>query len=189
MRATLRRSCNACAKAKLRCDLRTPQCSRCLKRRSNCTYANEPLTSSPVVRASPPGTPGNHVPISGSTREASSESTSGTMIVPVVADSAVLLGNATDLSFDPFDSYPTTRLPRARVQRLIHHCNSPRRSVGFLGALLADFASSLEYRLSVLSFRPQRDVKPIRHLVVASRTFRPSLISCLFTNSIFRRRA
>ncbi|EAW12050.1 Zn(II)2Cys6 transcription factor domain-containing protein [Aspergillus clavatus NRRL 1] len=46
MRQTLRRSCAACAKAKHSCDLRTPRCSRCLKRQVPCLYANEPLTAS-----------------------------------------------------------------------------------------------------------------------------------------------
>lgn len=43
---TLRRSCDACAKSKLSCDLRTPQCSRCAKKHTTCVYANQPLTSS-----------------------------------------------------------------------------------------------------------------------------------------------
>ncbi|ETS74551.1 hypothetical protein PFICI_13035 [Pestalotiopsis fici W106-1] len=85
MRLTLRRSCNACAKAKHSCDLRTPQCSRCAKRKSQCVYANRPLN--------PP------------TRDQE------LMKAPQPASTA----------FDPFDSYPPTRLPRAHVQRLIHH--------------------------------------------------------------------
>jgi hypothetical protein len=81
MRKTLRRSCDACAKSKLSCDLRTPRCSRCIKRNADtCSYANEPLS----------------LPIT-----------------PV---------NSGIQAFDPFDSYPKTRLPRARVQQLIQHC-------------------------------------------------------------------
>lgn len=87
MRLTLRRSCDACAKAKHSCDLRTPQCSRCVKRKSQCVYANRPLN--PPARDQE------------------------LMRAPQPASTAL----------DPFDSYPPTRLPRAHVQRLIHHCN------------------------------------------------------------------
>jgi len=45
MRRTLRRSCAACAKAKHSCDLQTPKCSRCQKRKVDCVYANQPLNS------------------------------------------------------------------------------------------------------------------------------------------------
>ncbi|KAK0707318.1 hypothetical protein B0H67DRAFT_602680 [Lasiosphaeris hirsuta] len=51
MRQTLRRSCAACARAKHSCDLRTPRCSRCIKRRVPCVYANEPLTAVPEIMA------------------------------------------------------------------------------------------------------------------------------------------
>ncbi|KAI4597551.1 hypothetical protein KJ359_004253 [Pestalotiopsis sp. 9143b] len=85
MRLTLRRSCDACAKAKHSCDLRTPQCSRCAKRKSQCVYANRPLN-------------------------------------PPTRDQALMKAPQPErTSFDPFDSYPPTRLPRAHVQRLIHH--------------------------------------------------------------------
>ena len=40
---TLRRSCNACARAKTRCDLLSSGCSRCLKKKTRCVYTNEPL--------------------------------------------------------------------------------------------------------------------------------------------------
>ncbi|KAK4165319.1 hypothetical protein QBC43DRAFT_31964 [Cladorrhinum sp. PSN259] len=93
MRQTLRRSCGECAKAKQKCDLQTPRCSRCLKRNSQCSYANEPLTltapNSPQTAASDSPGPG-----------------------PLTT---YRIG-----SLDPFDSYPQTRLPRERVQRLIH---------------------------------------------------------------------
>ncbi|KAL4881675.1 hypothetical protein BJY04DRAFT_188567 [Aspergillus karnatakaensis] len=93
MRPTLRRSCAACAKHKLSCDLRTPRCSRCLKRQVLCVYANEPLTA-------PQG------PQTGS-----AGSTSHT---------AATLNTRRFASLDPFDSYPPTRLPRDHVQRLIY---------------------------------------------------------------------
>ncbi|KAM3539900.1 hypothetical protein ARSEF1564_007172 [Beauveria bassiana] len=46
MRQTLRRSCSACARAKSRCDLRKPHCSRCASRNISCLYANEPSSTS-----------------------------------------------------------------------------------------------------------------------------------------------
>ncbi|KAK4040186.1 hypothetical protein C8A01DRAFT_15878 [Parachaetomium inaequale] len=88
MRRTLRRSCAACAKSKHSCDLGTPRCSRCSKRKVQCVYANEPLTAalSPSDESPPSG------PLA------------AYRFPPV----------------DPFESYPSTRLPRAHVQRLIH---------------------------------------------------------------------
>ncbi|KAM0261539.1 hypothetical protein ACHAPA_009709 [Fusarium lateritium] len=48
---TLRRSCQACAKARRRCNLAAP-CERCCTKRISCCYVNEPapatLTSSPI---------------------------------------------------------------------------------------------------------------------------------------------
>ncbi|OJJ99099.1 hypothetical protein ASPACDRAFT_43759 [Aspergillus aculeatus ATCC 16872] len=41
---TLRRSCQACARGKRRCDQRWPRCSRCQARRIDCEYINVPLT-------------------------------------------------------------------------------------------------------------------------------------------------
>ncbi|RMZ46129.1 hypothetical protein AFCA_003248 [Aspergillus flavus] len=96
MRQTLRRSCTACAKSKHSCDLRTPRCSRCVKRDVPCNYANEPLTALPAAPGWGDG---------GSSRPLE---TSGTL-------TAYRFG-----SLDPFDSYPQTRLPRERVQRLIY---------------------------------------------------------------------
>ncbi|KAE8409626.1 hypothetical protein BDV37DRAFT_277966 [Aspergillus pseudonomiae] len=96
MRQTLRRSCTACAKSKHSCDLRTPRCSRCIKRNVQCNYANEPLTALPAAPGRGDG--GSPRPLDGSG-----------------ALTAYRLG-----SLDPFDSYPQTRLPRERVQRLIH---------------------------------------------------------------------
>lgn len=98
MRQTLRRSCTACAKSKHSCDLRTPRCSRCVKRDVPCNYANEPLTALPAAPGWGDG---------GSSRPLK---TSGTL-------TAYRFG-----SLDPFDSYPQTRLPRERVQRLIYSC-------------------------------------------------------------------
>ncbi|KAL3476174.1 hypothetical protein BJX99DRAFT_228328 [Aspergillus californicus] len=94
MRPTLRRSCAACAKFKHSCDLRTPRCSRCIKRNVLCLYANEPLTA-PAPSKPEGGSPRND-------NELSSLTTYN-------------FG-----SLDPFESYPPTRLPRDHVQRLIH---------------------------------------------------------------------
>ncbi|TVY58737.1 hypothetical protein LCER1_G002042 [Lachnellula cervina] len=122
MRATLRRSCNACAKAKHRCDLRTPHCSRCIKKKFNCTYANEPLTSTPDRNESPPSeTSGNgrHAVMNGS--EVSTMTLRDGPTTPKFSDTSVGLLNPGNAFLDPFDSYPPTRLPRVTAQRLIHH--------------------------------------------------------------------
>ncbi|RYF43011.1 MAG: Zn(II)2Cys6 transcription factor [Cytophagaceae bacterium] len=101
MRTTLRRSCDACAKSKLRCDLLLPQCSRCFKRKIECLYANEPLSASLTEN--------------GAAASAQSSPGSDTAIARISSSPGVN-------SFDPFDSYPQTRLPRALVQRLVQHC-------------------------------------------------------------------
>ncbi|CAI7631522.1 unnamed protein product [Penicillium glandicola] len=95
MRQSLRRSCAACARSKASCDLRTPRCSRCIKRRVECAYVNEPSTG--------PATPGWQ-------NEALRSPPSGSST----------LTNYRFGSLDPFDSYPQTRLPREHVQRLIY---------------------------------------------------------------------
>ncbi|KAF2267217.1 hypothetical protein CC78DRAFT_490705, partial [Lojkania enalia] len=107
MRKTLRRSCNACAKSKLSCDLRTPQCSRCIKRNFACVYANQPLTSALTRNAST------------SPIEPSPEAEGAA--VRLSTDPLTLFNNPGVQSFDPFDSYPHTRLPRTHVHRLIQH--------------------------------------------------------------------
>ncbi|KAH6850436.1 hypothetical protein B0I37DRAFT_404266 [Chaetomium sp. MPI-CAGE-AT-0009] len=89
MRHTLRRSCAACARSKHSCDLGTPRCSRCTKRKVQCVYANEPLTAALLPPSDESGASGPLV---------------GYQFPPV----------------DPFESYPSTRLPRVHVQRLIH---------------------------------------------------------------------
>ncbi|KAH6877627.1 hypothetical protein BKA58DRAFT_397771 [Alternaria rosae] len=101
MRRTLRRSCDACARSKLSCDLRTPECSRCRKRKASCVYVNEPLTSS-------------------STENISSNYTSRSISNDTITSPA-LWNHPANKAFDPFDTYPATRLPRARVQQLIIH--------------------------------------------------------------------
>ncbi|KAF2439080.1 hypothetical protein P171DRAFT_370543 [Karstenula rhodostoma CBS 690.94] len=96
---TLRRSCAACAKSKLGCDLRLPRCSRCEKRNARCVYANEPLTG--LTAASK----WHH--------NRTTPSPEGTI-------STLTHYRPGSLDMDPFDSYPQTRLPREHVQRLIH---------------------------------------------------------------------
>lgn len=131
MRMTLRRSCAACAKAKHSCDLRTPQCTRCVKRKSSCVYANEPLTS--LIDANGAGT--SAVPagparndeddVAEKAVESSALIVRAGSVAPTSSDVAVLpFSIVIDSFFDPFDSLPQTRLPRVRVQRLIHHCMS-----------------------------------------------------------------
>ena len=43
-RHSLRRSCRNCASSKRKCDCTWPKCSRCVTRRLECLYDNEPLT-------------------------------------------------------------------------------------------------------------------------------------------------
>ncbi|KAG9189208.1 hypothetical protein G6011_06076 [Alternaria panax] len=100
MRRTLRRSCDACARSKLSCDLRTPRCSRCLKRKASCVYANEPLTSSPLE---------------------TTYSYNANVVQRESPTSPILWFDPGTQAFDPFDAHPMTRLPRARVQQLIIH--------------------------------------------------------------------
>ncbi|KAF7555152.1 hypothetical protein G7Z17_g2349 [Cylindrodendrum hubeiense] len=116
MRTTLRRSCDACAKAKHGCDLRTPRCSRCIKRKTSCVYTNEPLTSS-----SSPESSGNNTPAVRDDEQLASLTLRERRITPEISESSAWVMNTTDASFDPFDSYPPTRLPRVHVQRLIYH--------------------------------------------------------------------
>jgi hypothetical protein len=111
MRKTLRRSCDLCAKSKLRCDLLLPQCSRCFKKspsKSICIYANVPLSSlitDGFATAQNTPSPGSE----------------GT-VVQLSPNSELLVSDPGSQSFDPFVSYPQTRLPQAQVQRLIQHC-------------------------------------------------------------------
>jgi hypothetical protein len=111
MHTTLRRSCDSCARSKLRCDLLLPQCSRCFKKSPAnpiCVYANVPLSSSLTDSLATVST----TPSSGS---------EGT-VLQLSSSPELLVSNPGTQSFDPFDSYPQTRLPRAHVQRLIQHC-------------------------------------------------------------------
>ncbi|KAJ5644084.1 uncharacterized protein N7484_006591 [Penicillium longicatenatum] len=59
---TLRRSCQACARGKRRCDQRWPRCTRCEARGANCEYVNEPLTVLSGVQKAPRKrvSPANH---------------------------------------------------------------------------------------------------------------------------------
>lgn len=47
---TLRRSCEACVRAKRRCGLGTPSCRRCLARRLPCLYVNIPVSATSTAR-------------------------------------------------------------------------------------------------------------------------------------------
>ncbi|KAF4964886.1 hypothetical protein FSARC_7231 [Fusarium sarcochroum] len=46
----LRRSCQACAKARRRCNLVTPRCERCSAKRITCRYVNEPAPATLNIR-------------------------------------------------------------------------------------------------------------------------------------------
>ena len=41
---SLARSCTSCVKAKRKCDLRLPRCERCVKKRKQCVYKNQPTS-------------------------------------------------------------------------------------------------------------------------------------------------
>ncbi|PMD59819.1 uncharacterized protein K444DRAFT_401091 [Hyaloscypha bicolor E] len=117
MRKTLRRSCAACAKAKHSCDLRTPKCSRCVKRNCDCVYANEPLTSTRAPIA-------DH----GNISHASHASMVRSWPLLLSRSGRSVSSDASDMSmffeahiFDPFGSYPPTNLPHLRVQGLMQH--------------------------------------------------------------------
>lgn len=125
MHTTLRRSCTACAKSKFGCDLRTPRCSRCVKRKLLCHYANEPLTAttSPVAAAPGMGAAGSEPGTwpAGDFTDSSNglSSSSGTA---ASSNSSSPIAYYSFGSVDPFNSCPPTRLPTAHVQRLVHAC-------------------------------------------------------------------
>lgn len=151
MRQSLRRSCAACAKSKHSCDLRTPRCSRCIKRKVQCAYANEPLNA--LSAAS--GAPGQEI---------------GGLIRPLDGSATGTLTSHRFGSLDPFDSYPQTRLPREHVQRLIHSCTCSvcTSSIDVVDQGFAYQLSSPQDRFPILSSRPERNLKPISHLLVAT---------------------
>lgn len=160
MRQTLRRSCAACAKLKHSCDLKLPRCSRCIKRKVLCVYANEPLAA-PVP----------------------AESNRTLAIGPRMEEGCLSRYNVG--SFDPFDSYPPTRLPREQVQRLIYSCMYYIfiwKKIPWIGRLI--HSSPSQNSLSVLSAWSRANFKSIPHLVVATCSRRPCLIPCLITDSM-----
>lgn len=120
MRTTLRRSCNACAKAKLGCDLRIPQCSRCIKRNSKCVYTNKPLNSPLDVYGSSKEVTSYSPPAIDNLGEVISVLPQDGETISRFSENPAWIRNPATASFDPFDSYPPTRLPRLHVQRLIH---------------------------------------------------------------------
>ena len=129
MRTTLRRSYNACAKAKHGCDLQTPKCSRCSKRNVVCVYANAPAASSSSASASPTSHRDSLTRVGRANQlfRSSSSSTPGSArTTPEASEGVGMILDPVDASFDPFDSYPTTRVARPQIQRLIHHCRCSR---------------------------------------------------------------
>jgi hypothetical protein len=183
MSITLRRSCAACAKAKLGCDLRTPRCTRCCKRNSRCMYANEPLNSrvAPAENGSPTDDASQMVAIRLPlpNRNRGDDSSRVTKLPTSVGAG----------TFDPFDSYPQTTLPRMQVQSLIYHCNC-------LIILLKNHNSVSNTRLtncsfikncfSILSVRARPNLKSIHYLLVASGSHRSCSFSCHPSNSMSR---
>jgi hypothetical protein len=145
MSHTLRRSCAACAKSKLGCDLRLPRCSRCEKRNAVCVYANEPLTGPPA---------------------ASKWHHDRTTPSPEGSLSTLTHYRPGTLDMDPFDSYPQTRLPREHVQRLIHGCTCTIDR-GMFRSLTKQY-SPAQNRIPILSARSQRDVEPFSSIMVVS---------------------
>lgn len=184
MRATLRRACDACAKAKLSCDLRTPQCSRCVKRKSTCAYANEPLTTSPNAYTSYSASSGSSTP---AVEESSVIARNG-RITPTFEERPAGLLNLAIGSFDPFDSYPPARLPRVLIQHLIHHCK-PSAPWELAREKKTNLPSLVQYRIPVLSAGSQYRFKPIHRLMVASSPCGPRFIPCLVTDGVSRPRA
>lgn len=180
MRATLRRSCDACARAKHSCDLRTPRCSRCLKRNCPCIYANEPLTSSSITGS-----------LSSTRADAASHQhaveeppvhVAADIRTPTSLSGPMVLARG---NIDPFDSYPQTRLPRARVQRLIHHC-MPRPVCP--PSLCSLPSSPFRNRLPVVSLGPQPGIESFSGLLVAKGAGGASLIPCVVADCMSRRR-
>ncbi|EFY87877.1 hypothetical protein MAC_06125 [Metarhizium acridum CQMa 102] len=141
MRATLRRSCDSCAKAKHRCDLHTPRCSRCIKKRARCVYANEPLTSS-----SSSDTSGTASWPCEDEVDTMSTSSHPKVSMAVRSASPVWLVDPANASYDPFDSYPATRLPRLHVQRLIRHCSDTFFLFSCRGELTCLVLSSIAFQ-------------------------------------------
>ncbi|KAH8680017.1 hypothetical protein BGZ60DRAFT_242153 [Tricladium varicosporioides] len=115
---TLRRSCSACARAKHRCDLQTPRCSRCVKRNTTCIFVNEPLTAKSPLPPAP----------NASTISTNREANDTNLSLVRLQSARNHLSDTPELPLtigagyhDPFDTLPQTGLPRARVRGLIHH--------------------------------------------------------------------
>lgn len=161
MRRTLRRSCSACAKSKHSCDLRTPRCSRCVRRQVQCLYANEPLSA-----PDPPGSPGYHD--SGATTPSEG--------------SGALTGYRFG-ALDPFESYPQTRLPREHVQRLIHSCTYVSHALPLVAAV-AHGCSPPQDRFPVLPPRPQCVYEPLPCVMVAACAGRPRALPRLAADGV-----
>jgi hypothetical protein len=155
MRQTLRRSCAACAKSKSKCDLRMPRCSRCKKRNTQCSYANEPLTTTLVL----------------------AEHQHRQLAMPLRTSEICGFG-----SVDPFDSYPPTRLPREHAQRLIHTCTLHLCEVYIPDA--ANQPSSYQDCFSILSSGSGFNLKSIFGFLVANCSRRSSIIPRVATDGM-----
>lgn len=175
MRTTLRRSCDLCAKSKLRCDLLLPQCSRCQKKSPHqtiCLYANTPLSS--VLTETD------------STCFAKSSLGFYKAAEQPIEQPQLTLSNPGTEIFDPFDSYPQTRLPRAHVQRLIQHCMSSSNQTHFINDLMR--SSSIHDCLPVLSARLASGIQSIRGVLVSLGSVRSCAFPRVAANCVSGRR-
>ena len=193
MRMTLRRSCAACAKAKHSCDLQTPKCSRCVKRNFLCIYANEPLTASAAQGGNNGGLPTasrntpTHVPLVSISRSPLRSSDGSNTLSPSLDAPALLMLIGAPL--DPFDSLPTTCVPRPRVQNLIYLCEQEYTSVILpFDSLGLTFNSPVQDRVSILSSRSRSGLKPVSHFMVASGIERSCFVQCIFANCVVGQR-
>lgn len=182
MRTSLRRSCNACAKAKHRCDLQIPQCSRCMKRQSRCLYTNEPATSRPHDAS--PGTSGIKELALKNDSDFSAVTGKNNRATPIRFESLVRLENPSNEYLDPFSVYPTTRLARTHVQRLIHHCKTFSITIKDIETRAS---SPIKYRLPILPSGLACRFKSIPSLMVALGPSRSGPLPRLAPNSIARR--
>jgi hypothetical protein len=86
-------------------------------------YANEPLTSAAETRAPAPQVLVKSRPAANGEGVEDSVAVRDGAVASEASQGTVGLLNPASAAFDPFDSYPPTRIPRVRVQRLIHNCN------------------------------------------------------------------
>lgn len=97
-------------------------------------YANEPLNATTSSSSSNTSAPSSRNGVFKRVRTSRSSQNSQLVQIPVRAGSRngsgspdvlpLIMAGVEAGAIDPFDTYPATNLPRARVQGLIHHCMS-----------------------------------------------------------------